>query len=207
MTTDVPSPLASLRRYAQRRAEWAQCELCSAGLADHHSHLLELEARRLCCACEACAVLFSDPAAGKYRRVPRRAEYLPGFRLSALAWEGLQLPINLAFFVPSSAAGRVVAYYPSPGGATEALPPPGAWETLAEDNPFLHRLTPDVEALLVNRLPTEPEHFLVGIDECYALVGVVRKHWRGMSGGPVWLEVARFFAGLKARSPGGTPDA
>jgi hypothetical protein len=205
MKTDPPSPvgksvLASLRRYTRPRAARERCELCSAELADEHSHLLELSTRRLCCACEPCAILFGSPAAPKYRRVPRRAQYLADFRLTDVQWEGLQLPINLAFFVYSSAAGRVVALYPSPAGATEALPPPDAWETLVEDNPVLRGMEPDVEALLVNRLGPEPEHYLVGIDECYALVGLVRTHWRGLSGGTaVWAEIHRFFERLQGR--------
>src|SRR5437763_14055231 len=93
-----PSALASLRRYmGPRTAGQSRCELCSAELADDHSHLVELASRRLCCACEPCAILFSSPAAPKYRRVPRRIEYLPGFRLADLQWEGLGLPINLAY--------------------------------------------------------------------------------------------------------------
>jgi hypothetical protein len=145
---------------------------------------------------------------------------LSDFRLTDVQWEGLQLPINLAFFlhrpphpqllVPSPEAGargegRVVALYPSPAGATEALPPPDAWQSLVEDNPSLGELQPDVEALLVNRLGAEPEHYIVGIDQCYALVGLIRTYWRGLSGGPaVWAEIARFFTELKQRScPGG----
>jgi hypothetical protein len=196
------SPLASLRRFVRpREAVRERCELCSAPLAEEHSHLLELASRRLCCACEPCAILFSTPAAPKYRRVPRLVQYLADFRLSDVQWEGLQLPINLAFFLHSSAAARVVALYPSPAGATEALPPPDAWEAAVEDNPSLRGMEPDVEALLVNRLGAAPEHYRAGIDVCYALVGVVRTHWRGLSGGTaVWQEIARFFAGLKERS-------
>ena len=69
-------------------------------------------------------------------------------------WESLQLPINLAFFLPSTPAGRVVAFYPSPAGATESLVPLEAWQTLIDDNPVLGNLHPDVEALLVNRVAT-----------------------------------------------------
>jgi hypothetical protein len=65
----------------------------------------------------------------------------------------------------------------------------------------LRRLQPDVEALLVNRLAAEPEYYIVGIDRCYALVGLVRTHWKGMSGGPeVWKEIGSFFTGLKGCS-------
>ena len=60
---------------------------------------------------------------------------------------------------------------------------------------------PDVEALLVNRVGEARECYRVGIDDCYRLVGVIRTHWRGLSGGTaVWDEIGRFFAGLKERS-------
>ena len=62
--------LASLRRFARPRAARERCELCGAELADEHAHLVELASRRLACACEACAILFSGQGAG---RVPPRA--------------------------------------------------------------------------------------------------------------------------------------
>jgi hypothetical protein len=59
----------------------------------------------------------------------------------------------------------------------------------------------DVEALLVNRVRGAREHFLVPIDECYSLVGLIRMHWRGLSGGrEVWEEIGRFFEELRERS-------
>jgi hypothetical protein len=199
--------LPSLRRFLRpRQAVCTRCELCSADLADDHSHLVELASRRLCCACDPCTILFSSPAAPKYRRVPQRVEFLADFRLTDVQWQGLQLPINLAFFLHSTPAGRVVALYLSSAGATEALPPPDAWQALVEDNPCLGDPEPDVEALLVNRLGPGPEHYRVGVETCYGLVGLVRTHWRGLSGGTaVWAEIARFFAALKERSgqPGG----
>jgi hypothetical protein len=206
MNTDPQSgpgltALASLRRFLRPRPVRERCELCSADLADDHAHLVELDSRRLACACDACAVLFSGQGAGKYRRVPRHVQYLADFRLTDAQWEGLGLPINLAFFLHSTPAGRVVAFYPSPAGATEALPDAQTWEALVEDNPALRGLEPDVEALLANRVGEAREHYRVGIDRCYELVGLVRTHWRGFSGGQaVWDEVGRFFAGLKERS-------
>jgi hypothetical protein len=116
-------------------------------------------------------------------------------------WESLNLPIDLAFFLHSTPVGRVVALYPSPAGATEALPTPDAWEALADENPVLRELEPDVEALLVNRLGPAPECYRLGVDRCYELVGLIRTHWRGLSGGTVvWEEVGRFFTALKQRS-------
>jgi hypothetical protein len=205
MTTDSSnrSALTSLRRFMRPRpADRSRCELCSAPLGEPHDHLVELANRRLCCACEPCAILFSNPAAPKYRRVPRRMEYLADFRLTDVGWEALQLPINLAFFLHSTVAERVVALYPSPAGATEALPPPDAWQAVVDANPGLRELEPDVEALLVNRLGMA-EYYRVGVDVCYALVGLVRTHWHGLSGGPaVWAEIGRFFANLRERSHG-----
>jgi hypothetical protein len=197
--------LASLRRFLRPRAARERCELCDAELAPVHAHLVEVANRRLRCACEACAILFSGQSAAKYRRVPRDAWLLADFRLTDVQWQSLNLPIDLAFFLHSTAAGRVVALYPSPAGATEALPTPDAWEALAEENPVLRGLEPDVEALLVNRLGPEPECYRVGVDRCYELVGLIRTHWRGLSGGPaVWDEMKQFFAALRERSrPGG----
>jgi hypothetical protein len=193
--------LASLRRFARPPGPAERCELCSAGLADEHSHLVEVSGRRLVCACEPCAVLFGSQAAAKYRRVPRDVSFLADFRLGDVQWEGLGVPINLAFFLHSTPLGRVVALYPSPAGATEALPAPEAWQMLVEDNPVLGNFEPDVEALLVNRTAGACECYRVGIDRCYELVGLVRTHWRGLSGGTeVWKQVGSFFTRLKERS-------
>ena len=206
MSTEPPSgpglsALASLRRFLRPRPARERCELCGLELADDHAHLVELASRRLACACDACAVLFSGPGAGKYRRVPRDVYFLADFPLTDAQWAGLGLPIDLAFFLHSTPAGRVVAFYPSPAGATESLPDLETWQALVEANPSLRGLEPDVEALLVNRVGEAREHYRAGVDRCYELVGVVRTHWRGFSGGQaVWDEIGRFFAGLKERA-------
>ena len=57
-----------------------------------------------------------------------------------------------------------------------------------------------MEALLINRVGPAREYFLAPIDECYRLVGLIRLHWRGLSGGAeVWKEIQSFFTGLKSR--------
>ena len=197
----TPTALPYLRRFVRKRAVRERCELCDAELAAEHSHLLELATRELACACEACAILFSGQAGTRYRRVPRRSRFLPDFRLSDEAWGGLQLPINLAFFVNSTPEGRVVALFPSPAGATESHLTPEAWRELVAENPVLGTFEPDVEALLVNRMSAAGDCYRAGIDQCYKLVGLIRTHWRGLSGGSeAWEEIGRFFADLKRKS-------
>jgi hypothetical protein len=60
----------------------------------------------------------------------------------------------------------------------------------------------DVEALLVNRVNNARDYFVAPIDQCYRLVGLIRTHWRGLSGGPAaWQQVGAFFEELKQRCP------
>jgi len=194
-------PFALLRDLVRPRSAAEQCEMCSAPLAPTHQHLIEPANRRLLCCCDACAVLLSGQQSARYRRVPRRIQSLPDFRLTDAQWEELHLPINLAFFFHSSAVGRVVAVYPSPAGATESLLPLEAWHALEEENPLLRELEADVEALLVNRVGPARDHYRVPIDECYKLVGLIRTNWKGLSGGTeVWEAIGRFFSSLKERS-------
>lgn len=183
------------------------CELCHAQISADHSHLVEPSNRRLLCCCRACAVLFSNHQSAKYRRVPEQCALLADFRMTDRQWEALRIPINLAFFFLSSAAQRVLAFYPSPAGATESLLGLAAWESLVADNPVLAEFEPDVEALLVNRVDGECEYYRAPIDRCYELVGIIRSSWRGMSGGPeAWSAIRTFFAGLKGVSVTAEPN-
>ena len=205
------SAIRSLRRFVRPRAVAAErCELCAAELSNEHEHLIEPQTRQLICACQPCAILFSGQTETKYRRVPRRVRPLPDFRLTDAQWDGLSIPIGMAFFFRGSPAGKTLALYPSPAGATESLLDLASWNSVVEDNPVLEELEPDVEALLVNRVSGARAYFIVPIDECYKLVGLIRAHWRGLSGGAeVWEEIGRFFDALKAYSstPSTSPTA
>jgi len=146
-------------------------------------------------------LLFSGQAGTKYKRVPRRARFLADFQMSDLQWESLLVPISMAFFFFSTPAGKVVALYPSPAGATESLLTLDSWEEIVSGNPVLAGMEADVEALLVNRVGMTREYYLAPIDECYKLVGLIRAHWRGLSGGSeVWTEINNFFIALRKRS-------
>lgn len=133
---------ATLRQFVRERAAVQRCELCGAELASEHQHLVEPAGRQLLCCCDACAILFSSQESSRYRRVPRRIRFLPDFHMADAQWDSLMIPISLAFFFQSIPAGRVVAFYPSPAGATESLLDLGAWEELVRDNPILAELEP-----------------------------------------------------------------
>jgi len=197
--------LAALRQFARKRRAVEVCELCSCELAPEHQHLIEPAARKLVCTCDACAILFSGQTSSKFKRVPRRIRFLPRFQISEAQWDGLMIPIELAFFFRNGSSGKVSALYPGPAGATESLLSLEAWGDIEQENLALRELEPDVEALLANRVGANrgvaAQYYIVPIDECYKLVGLIRLNWHGLSGGTeVWREVGKFFASLKERS-------
>lgn len=202
---DAKDGFQALRQYVRQKPPWERCDLCAAPVREAHQHLLDPATRALICACDACAILFSTPDA-KYRRVPRRIRLIQGFHVTDQLWEDLAIPINMAYFYRDSVAGRAKASYPSPAGAVESLLALDAWQELVTANPILKTIEPDVEGLLVNRLgppsgSAVAEHFLLPIDECYKLVGLIRTHWRGLAGGTeVWKELGQHFGELRQRA-------
>ena len=198
----MTSRLQELARPRGRRqpAPEEQCDLCAEPIPSEHRHLLDLESRRLLCACRACSILFdrSGAGGGHYRLIPAHARVVADLDLDDAFWLALNIPVELAFFFHSSAAGRVVAFYPSPAGATESLLDLESWDDLVRANPVLAELEPDVEALLVHRAGGRREHWLLPVDRCYELVGLVRTHWRGFGGGDeVWEALDGFFDRLR----------
>lgn len=168
------------------------CDLCGTSVPDDHRHLLQLDERRIDCACESCWAMRAGDAA--YRPVGHRTAWLPEFDLSEERWASFAIPIGLAFFMRSSVAGGVVGLYPSPAGATESELDLASWDALVADNPVLEDLESDVEGLIVNRLADPRQYAIAPIDQCYMLVGLVKSKWEGISGG-VGLEraIASFF--------------
>ncbi len=186
----------TLRRLVPQADAAEHCGLCRQALAPQHDHLIDPRTRRLLCSCQACAILFNNPAA-QYKRVPKRVRFLPDCEISDTEWDAMMIPIGIAFFVKQSLDGdrgsRVAAYYPSPAGPVESL------LSLEDVHPAVDRLEPDTQALLVNR--AAGESFVLPIDECYRLVGLMRTYWKGLSGGnEVWREIQLFFQEMKSRS-------
>jgi hypothetical protein len=175
------------------------CDICHASLPDDHRHLLHLEERRIVCSCEACWALHSGDA--EYRPAGMRTVWLDSMQCSDEIWGTFQIPIGLAFFMRSSVSEGVVAFYPSPAGATESELSLEAWDALVELNPVLADLDPDAEALIVNRMAEPPQYVIAPIDQCYALVGLIKSRWEGISGGAALEEaVPAFFAALRSRT-------
>lgn len=147
--------------------------------------------------------------------MPDRHLYQPVFAISDPQWDKLAVPVGLAFFFYNSRLEETVAFYPSPGGATESELPLETWADIKAANPEMPEAQADVEALLLRRVEDrsdatgeeagiEQRHFecyLVPIDACYELVGRVRTHWRGFDGGQeVWSEIDDFFRARRERS-------
>jgi len=198
--------LELLRRFARSRAPVERCDLCAREIGVEHEHLIDPADRRLACACGPCAVLFSSQTGARLKRVPRDVRALDDLTINDAQWEALRLPIDLAFFYQSTPQGRVVACYPSPAGATESLLELDTWSEIRASHPALLDLQPDVQALLVHRVRRSAGPggcFLVPIDQCFRLVGIIRVHWKGFTGGAeVWSQIDQFFADLRSRTRG-----
>jgi Family of unknown function (DUF5947) len=198
----APSPSAAGRAiFALRRFVYPQkelCEFCRASLADQHAHLLEAANRTLYCVCRDCA----DVGGEKYLFVPPRKQKLGHFELSDAQWGAFQIPIDLAFLV-RRADGRCEAHYPGPAGVIRAAVSTDAWIDLAVLNPVVADILAEVEALLIDRIAGRRNAYRVSIDHCYALAGIIRSHWRGLSGGgEVWDRIESYLAAADAPETG-----
>lgn len=190
---DQPEPAAEP---AAEPAEF--CELCAAPLAPNHAHLAQPADHRLLCVCPGCAMLLGARADRKFVAVPDNVRRVDNFRLTNAEWDALGIPIGLAFFYRSTADGRLLAFYPGAAGPTESLLDFTKAAAVFAANPVFGELEPDVEALLVNRVDGAHDYYIVPIDRCYALVGLIRGQWSGISGGKgASRAIVSFFAELR----------
>ncbi len=190
-----------VQQRALDEAPHGTCELCSLPLTETHRHLFEVASGQIACACSGCALTFQGVVDGRYKTVPRDSRALDGDLAAAIPWEHLSLPINLAFFVREGEDGSVSAYYPSPGGVTKSTLPFDSMRDILDETGIFSSLEPHVEALLVNRLTQKTEAFVIPIDQCYELTGLIRLNWRGFSGGEdVRREMNAFFDRVRTRA-------
>lgn len=193
-------PLAALKKFVAAAPQLERCELCGLALEPAHPHLLERGRRAVVCACGACAILFADRQDARYLRIPVEVRAVRDLALSDLQWEELSIPISLAFFL-RGADGAMKAMYPSPAGPIESSLPLDPLPDFLAANAVVAGMAPEVEALLVSRVQGEEAALLVPIDECFRLTGLIRKKWRGLSGGTeAWIAIRDFFAGLRNRA-------
>ncbi len=199
LVTPDPSVVPIGRLAGRSGSGHEHCELCGQAIASEHEHLFEIEHRRLKCACQGCSLLF-DARDSKVRRVRRKVVELERLRISEEQWAALEVPVGLVFFSYSSSLDEVIAAYPGPAGITESVVPRAGWDDLIKDEALLRELDPDISALLINRLSARPAYHVLSIDECYRLVGIVRRRWQGLTGGHGPLAaIEEFFDG--SRSP------
>jgi hypothetical protein len=176
-----------------------RCEMCNTEVAHQHGHVADVEAHRLLCTCRACFLLFTNAGAGsgRFRAVPQDVRRVVDVAISEGQWAALQIPVDLAFFLRQTGAENVGAYYPGPGGATESLLDLASWAEVLDANPVLAHAEPDVRAILLRRSAGGYLCYLVPVDRCYELVGIVRQSWVGFhGGGEVWARVDGFFVDL-----------
>ncbi|HZQ85245.1 MAG TPA: DUF5947 family protein [Acidimicrobiales bacterium] len=210
--TTAPAALDVLQRIATGRPRprpGETCDLCGEPVPDEHSHIADLRNRSIMCGCRACYLLFTHDGAGAghLRAVPDRYEEVRDFTLGTGGWDALQIPVGVAFFFFNSDAGHITAFYPGPAGAAESLLRLDAWKAVVDKHPQLTTLAPDVEAVLVRVGGTrrtdevEPEAYVVPIDACYELVGLLRMHWRGFDGGEETDQaIDHFFARVRGKA-------
>jgi hypothetical protein len=192
------------RAAGRRAAAVERCGLCGDPVGGRHRHVLEggdapaPTDRVLLCVCVPCTMLLGHDGTGggRYDLIPDRRT-----RVNDVSTESLRVPVGLVYFVKHTGGG-VLAHYPSPIGTTWADVDAASWAAVEAGSAAAAELRPGVEALLVwtRASGDRTENWIVGIDECYRLAGLVRRHWTGMSGGTaVWREVAGFFEELNGR--------
>jgi hypothetical protein len=192
-------PLAGLLKKAPLKSErhGTACELCAKDAGDLHPHLIDVGTRMLICACGPCATTLDAGPTGKYARVPDRVLCASDLAESDAWWHALGVPSGVAFFVPRGETQAVSVFYPGPAGATESSVPREIWDEAARVHSSLARVTPYVEALVVDRADGAREHWVCGVDRAYELVARVREPWQGLTGGDGVRAVRRrFFATL-----------
>jgi hypothetical protein len=210
MTSSGSPPLvATLRRLMRPVAATStseRCELCGVELPSLHRHILDAQTKRLLCACRMCGEIEGRTTDARYRPVPNRYRRLPSTPVSDVDWDALSIPVDLAFFLFSSDAGRVIGFYPGPAGVTESHLRFDTWPLL-EVPSRIGGIVPDTEALLLRRTAGALTCFIVPVDACYELAGRIRSHWTGWNGGDeVRREIDRFFAALLEKTAGPAGD-
>jgi Family of unknown function (DUF5947) len=199
VSSSLVSKLRKMASPSLQAQDVERCHFCGKILPEDHRHLADLAVMKFVCTCEMC--LIKNAEAGNYKPLPQRYLHLDDFNMPDQLWSDFLIPVNMAFFVRSTVRMGTVAYYPAPTGATESKLKMDAWSELVEANPILNDLAPDLEALLVNRLGDEGDYYMVPVDSCYKLIGMIRIAWKGIFGGKEVNDIINtFFSELKEKA-------
>ena len=170
--------------------------------------------RRASCMCACRAVL--DPVRPRARPAAATTGSCPTGGCGSTAsssttsrWEELRIPVDMAFFFHSSAGRARGGVLPEPDGrdrvAARARRVGRSWRRptrcSASWSPTSRRCSSTARA-------ARAQHWLVPIDECYALVGLIRTRWRGLHRrhARCGRRSAAFFDGLDQRARSRRPQ-
>ena len=170
------------RLYAATRRAPAheRCELCAAPIAADHEHLYAPANRTVRCACTGCALIIPTSSSSGYLRVPRGTRRIEVADVAG--WlDRLAVPVGIAALIRRD--DRAIIGYPGAAGLVEAAVEPAIWDQLVRELPLAATLEPEVEALVWSRLGGD-RVLRVGIDVVFRLIGELRQHWEGITGGP-----------------------
>jgi len=187
-----------IRKLGTTRLTAEQCEMCAAPLAGVQRHLLDLAHHTFLSICTVCALAFGPRGAnaGLYRLIPTRHLALLDFQATDELWAG---PVKMICLLRNSETGSVLAVYLAPPGVRESVFDLDRWKTLRTANPLLESLEPDVETLLLQRIGPAPAAYIVPIDTCARLIGLLEdRRWNQEGERAIWQAVGAFFADLQA---------
>lgn len=189
---------AKLKTFARQAGAAEQCSACGCALPPDHDHAFEVATQKISCLCASCHSALTRNER-KYRAIPEGVHRVNDVSWATKTWEHLGLPIHIVFIVRRETTYR--AFFPSPAGQVETQLGTHNWADLSARNPDALTLKPDVEALLLSRLSGQSLCLKVPIDVCFALTGLLRRHWKGMHGGAqVWREISQFLNHLVERA-------
>ena len=144
----------------------------------------KLQSRRLVCAARPARCSSAASKSGLSPRAAATSSSCPTSASPTPQWESLLIPISLAFFFHSTPAERVRGRISQSGrGHRIALgiwKPGRRWSTRT---PCWPRCNPTSRPCWSIAWAAQRSYYRVPIDECYKLVGLIRVHWRGLSGG------------------------
>jgi hypothetical protein len=170
----------------------SKCSLCARPIEEKHDHLYSPAKREIACACFECALIVPSSDHAAFRKVPTGVQRI-AVRDVAGWLDRLNVPVGVAALIPSDGGGARLAY-PGPAGLVESTVDPALWRALCDDVPVAGQLAPEVEALVWSGLTHDV--LRTGIDVVFRLVGELRTHWRGITGGDGPAQLAKVLASI-----------